>query len=254
MKYSRYFKPQQKVLLKSLTDVHDPSYFEAITACFVRGEKDFFDLAIPYEVGSDDTAPFGPGTKFVLFSDAFGLGLQLTGQFAGFVDRRTIRVAPHDNLEAFTRREYLRADVTAGIHSVRGKWNLASCRQRWHGAIRAIGRDGGHAALQHLVLQQVNLSAGGIRLFLQAPVEVAELCLVVIAPGDPKPPVCALCEVAWTGDVAPTGMQPAGLRFVNILDEDRLRLDRQVRATLKQQGHDFPDSPERQDLLDRMHF
>lgn len=253
MRYSAYFKPQQKILLKTVTRDEQLQRFEAVSAFLVTSGRDYFDLAIA--CGLDGGGPlFQPGTNLVLISEAFGLGIELSGEFVGVVGNDVIRVRPSDDLEAFSRREYPRVDATAGVHCLRGKWSLGPCRGRWEAAVRAIEKDGGSSARPHLVPLPVNLSAGGIRLHLKGPVESAELCLVLIDPGDRKPPVCALCEVAWTENADQHGMQSTGLRFVNILKADRDRLDLFVREALKQQGFDVEDSRARQELLDRMRF
>ena len=98
----------------------------------------------------------------------------------------------------------------------------------------------------------VNLSAGGIRLSLKGPVQSSELFLILLDPGDKKLPICALCEVAWTGNPDQHELVPVGLRFVNILQDDRKRIDNYVREQLKLQGIDVDEARSRVDLLDLM--
>jgi hypothetical protein len=191
---------------------------------------------------------------FSLLAEAFGLGIQMTGDFVGIVGNGVIRIRPHGNMEVFSRREYPRVEVSTGVHCMRGKWTLRTGRSRWHAAVKTIEQDSGVSAQRHLVRLPVNLSAGGIRLSLKGPVQSSELCLVLIDPADKQLPICALCEVAWTGNPDEHELLPVGLRFVNILQDDRKRIDSYVREQLKLQGIDVDEARSRMDLLDLMQF
>jgi c-di-GMP-binding flagellar brake protein YcgR len=79
----------------------------------------------------------------------------------------------------------------------------------------------------------INLAGGGMRLPVKAPVRIAELFLVFLSIGDKGGIVCAMTEVIWTGNPEADGTQMAGLRFLNILENDQKRIDKVVNELLK---------------------
>jgi c-di-GMP-binding flagellar brake protein YcgR len=89
------------------------------------------------------------------------------------------------------------------------------------------------AKLAEFQKHPINLAAGGIRLPLKTPVVAAELALMFLSLGDQQGIICAMAEVVWTGRPAADGMQPTGLRFLNILEHDQQRIDRVVGDLLK---------------------
>ena len=78
---------------------------------------------------------------------------------------------------------------------------------------------------------QLNLSAGGIRFALRAPVNLAELCLMLIDLKDEKPPICAIAEVVWIRPEQDDSILSSGMRFINILDSDQKRIDNYITRT-----------------------
>lgn len=232
MHYATYFKTGQKILLRTVSQGLEPKLFEEITVHMERCGVDYFDLSLPYE--PDDDAPlFGSETEFHLVSDAYGLGVQLTGHFLTQLSQTMIRIRPHDDLQVFSRRQYPRIDMSAKIYCVRGKGSLRTWQARWRAALKGVA-EGNVPPL--LVTLRPNLSASGLRIPLREPVTPAELCLVYLDPGDAKPPVCALCETVWTGKSSSDEELPTGLRFVSILAADQERLAAIVLAELKRQG------------------
>ena len=105
------------------------------------------------------------------------------------------------------------------------------------GYLRFAGKSGVSAAeLTEFKKHLVNLAGGGLRLPLQAPVEMAELVLVYLSLGDKKGIICALAEAVWIGPVQNDETQSIGLRFLNILEDDQDRIDVVVKALLARLG------------------
>lgn len=253
MRYATYLKPGQKILLKTVTANEVPDRFEAFTVHLVHCGVDFLDLALPYELESGEGLPFHEQMTFRLITEAFGLGMQMTGHYLRQIDRHVFRIQPNDDMEAFARREYLRVDATLGVYCMRGRWSLRSARSRWGSAVKTIERDGGQSARPHIITTPINISAGGIRLTLPS-VTLSELSLVLIDLADGLLPICALSEVTWLAPPDAAGLQTAGLRFVNILQADRERLDIFVLSELRRKGFDVAQARTARELLDSMHF
>jgi c-di-GMP-binding flagellar brake protein YcgR len=170
---------------------------------------------------------------FELLCDNKGMGLRLQASFLERTSGRDIRLQFEGNLEFISRRQYRRVDVTAWVGLKRGDGNLAQMRTAWEDNLRQIQSGVSAAKLTEFQKYPINLAGGGMRLPVKAPVRTAELFLVFLSIGDKGGIICAMAEVIWTGDTDFDGAQPAGLRFLNILENDQERIDRVVSELLK---------------------
>ncbi|SNB46562.1 PilZ domain-containing protein [Geobacter sp. DSM 9736] len=252
MSYSKYFKSGQEILLLSLAG-DEPERTDVITSHLVRCGDDFFDLALPYNISDSKEIPLEQGAAFCLLSDALGLGIQLTCHLHEIVGRSTIRVMPHNDMEVFGRRKFLRCDVQVGIYCKRGPGTLRSYRSQWNSAIKSLAAGTAFPPGFSPARINVNISAGGLAIQLSPAATVSELCLVLIDLGDGKPPVIALGEVVWT-ETSELGKQTAGLRYMEIMKSDQERINNFVIEQLKKQGHDAQWQNYRTELLDKMRF
>lgn len=252
MSYSKYFKSGQEVLLLNMSE-DSPKQTESITSHLLRCTDTHIDLTLPYAVADIHDIPFAPGTKFCLLSNALGLGIQLTGHLQEVVGRSVIRIKPHDALEVFGRRKFLRAELTVGVFCKRGPGTLRTYRTQWNAALKSLAAGTAFPPGFSPARVTANVSAGGIAITLSPPAAIAELCLVLLDILDGGQPIIALCEVMWT-EMTNSGQQTAGLRFAQVLKADQERINNKVMDELKRQGEDVQWQSYRLELLDKMLF
>jgi hypothetical protein len=227
--YARFFKPGQKIFLRTLSaNPALPRHFESLTSFLKDCSSAFFDLFLPYQVREGEELPFAAGTEFELRSESMGLGLRLKGIFVKAIARDLLRFEIVGDLQAFQNRLSARCDLTAGLRYTRGLGTLRTFREQWEKNIQILARGANPSTLGNFPRTRINLSSGGIRFSLKAPVEAGSLCLILLEFEPDKAPVCTLAEVLWTGAVA-EDRQPAGMRFINILETDQKRIDDLVR-------------------------
>jgi c-di-GMP-binding flagellar brake protein YcgR len=236
MSYGKYFNKGQKVFIKRIFSDDEQSALDTITGYVMCSQLMQLDLALPYGCDAADSYPFEPGMKFEVLTDHKGMGLRLEASFVERVSSQDIRLQFDGNLEFISRRIYRRVDVNAWVGIHRSKDNLAKMRQLWDENLKKIKSGVSAAELTEFKKNLVNLAGGGMRLPLQAPVEMAELILVYLSIGDKKGIICALAEAVWVGQEQEDGQQQIGLRYLNILEEDQDRIDVVVKELLEQLG------------------
>lgn len=233
MSYGRYFPTGQKTFLKRIFAEKEKTVLDTITGYVTGSGADHVDFSLPYGSDAADHYPFEPGMRFELLCDNKGMGLRLQASFQERLSSRDIRLRFEGNLQFISRRQYRRIDVTAWVGIKRGSGNLAEMRQAWEESLRQLQSGVSAAKLTEFQKYPTNLAGGGLRLPVQAPVKTAELFLVYLSIGDKGGIICALAEVIWAGNPDQHGMQPAGLRFLNILEQDQARIDKVVSALIK---------------------
>ncbi|BCR03908.1 hypothetical protein DESUT3_09770 [Desulfuromonas versatilis] len=241
MRYPKYFKPGQKILIRPL--VHrDDDRQETLTLYFRDGDESFFDLEIPYRIREGEDYPFTPQMPCELLSESFGLGLRLTGRFHAQQGRDRIRVEVNPDLEIYQRRQYPRIDIAAGLRYTKGRGELRTFRGQWEKNLRLLEGEAEFSRLRPFPRCQVNLSCSGIRIPIRPPVEVADLCLLFLEIAEGAKPICALAEVVWVGDAADQDRRTAGMRFIDILASDQKRIERLVREHLSASAGSTPEA------------
>ena len=236
MSYGKYFNKGQKVFIKRVFTNEERTALDTITGYAMRSQPMQLDLALPYGSDAADSYPFEPGMKFEVLTDYRGMGLRLIASFVERISSQDVRLQFEGNLEFISRRIYRRVDVKAWAGVQRQKGNLAAMRGLWNEHLNKIRSGVSAAELTEFKKNLVNLSAGGMRLPLQSPVETAELVLIYLSLGDKKGIICALAEAIWIGPVQDDDMQQTGLRFLNILEEDQNRIDAVVKELLERLG------------------
>ena len=233
MSYGRYFPIGQKALLKRIFTEERRIALDAITGYVTGVGANHVDISLPYGSDAANDYPFEPGMRFELLSDSKGMGMRLQASFQERLTSRDIRLQFEGHLEFISRRSYRRVDVTAWIGVKRGLGHLETMRTAWEEYLRQLRAGVSPAKLSEFEKHPINLAGGGICLPLKAPVETAELTLVFLSLGDQQGVICTMAEVVWTGRPAANGVQPTGLRFLNILEHDQKRIDRVVNNLLK---------------------
>ncbi len=228
MSYLKYFKSGQKVLLAPPPGDGLISRTESLTTYLQELGKGYFDLLLPYGGQEEESYPFATDMPFTLTSEAFGLGLKLSGRFAGHRNKDAIRVQIGDDLQVFQRRGSPRVNLQAGLRYTKGRGTLRTFRDQWEKNIRILHGGGDLSKLGVFPRRAINLGSGGVRFEMKGPVEVADLCLVLIDYGQ-APPICSLAEVAWTKQTESPERISTGMRFVSLLDTDLKRLETLIR-------------------------
>ena len=233
MSYGKYFINGQKVFIKRIFSDDERTALDTITGYAMRSQPMQLDLALPYGSDAADSYPFEPGMKFEVLTDHKGMGLRLVASFVEKISGQDIRLQFEGNLEFISRRVYHRVDVNAWVGVQRNTGNLAEMRKLWGEHQGQIKAGVSAAKFTEFVKSLINLAGGGMRLALKAPVSMSELVLVYLSLGDKKGIICALAEVVWVGKPQDDEQQQAGLRFLNIMEEEQDRIDQVVKGLLK---------------------
>jgi hypothetical protein len=235
MSYSKYFKSGQKILLTLSTPEPVPGRTHSLTSYFQDAGPDYFDLTLPYGGGEEESFPFTVNMPFVIHSEAFGLGLRLNARFLKHLSKQTIRVTVAENLQVFQRRASPRIDFKAGLRYTKGRGTLRTFHEQWEKNVQILQNSKDLSKLGAFPRRPINLSSGGIRFDIKGPVEITDICLVLIDLGTP-PPVCVLAEVIWVQPTESEERNTAGMRFLSLLDSDFKRLESFVRDHQKLLG------------------
>jgi len=233
MSYGRYFPTGQKTFLKRVFAKDAQVALDTITGYVTGTGANHVDFSLPYGSDAASDYPFEPGMRFELLCDNKGMGLRLQASFLERLSSRDIRLQFEGNLEFISRRQYRRVDVTAWVGLKRGDGHLADMRKAWEENLQQLQAGVSAAKLTEFQKYPINLAGGGLRLPVKAPVRTAELFLVYLSIGDKGGIICAMAEVIWIGEAGADGTQPAGLRFLNILEHDQTRIDKVVNELLK---------------------
>lgn len=231
MNVGKYFKSGQKILLRPLAPDDRAGGDESLTVYFRDFSRGAFELELPYRLQQGEDDPFAAGLALELLSDAFGVGIRATGRYLDSPAPHLIRVESTAELAIFQRRIKPRADLKLGLRFSRGLGKLRTFREQWRRNVQILAEGKDFSRLGPAPRCAVNLSASGIRFQVKAPVEPAELFLLLLEPAVDEAPICALAEVVWTGPVRGTQVD-VGMRFINILDNDQKRIDRLIKEAL----------------------
>jgi hypothetical protein len=226
MVYAKYFRPGQRILLRVM---EPPGRFEALTAIFQQSCSGCFDLTMVPQAREEENYPFVAGMPLVMMSDHLGLGLRLTGRFQERLADNRIRVEAISDLQVFQRRLHRRLDTCVGLRYTKGRGTLRSFRGQWEKNLQILDKTRDFSKLPPFPRTRVNLSAGGIRFEVASPVEVADLCLILLQLESASRPICALAEVVWLNEAEKDDRRIAGMQFIAILDSDQKRIDALIR-------------------------
>jgi len=232
MRYSKYFKNGQKIFLRARPPASASGRVDALTVYFCEEGPDYFDLALPYGARGEESFPFSAGMSFEILSDALGLGVRLTGTIREKLGEETIRLQVNNDLQIFQRRLADRLDSMIGLRYTKGQGTLRTFRQQWEKNIRILQSTKDYSQVPAFPKARVNLSRSGIRFQIKAPVEVADLCLLLMRLEPHNAPICTLAEVVWLDEEETGERRTAGMQFLNILEEDQKRIEKYLRKTV----------------------
>ena len=230
MSLTRYFKPEQKVLLQRLDTQGTAGQFEALSAFVTEVGNETVDVQLPYRNREEEVYPFEADQSFEIKTVSMGMGLKFR---ARFTDRRSgnrVRFSCSPNFQAFQQRPGPRIDVRLGLRFSRGEGEIGALRRLWEKNTRLLRSGGKLTTLKDFRPCPVNLSSGGMRFTSTSDMRMADVCLVLINLEDEQPPICALAEVVWSGQEEGSALITTGLQFLNILEEDQARIDAFIRT------------------------
>ncbi|MEJ2201165.1 MAG: PilZ domain-containing protein [Desulfuromonadaceae bacterium] len=235
MTYTKYFKSGQKILLTLKTEEPPAGRTISLTTHLLDVGDDYFDLSLPYGDKDEETYPFLPDQPFVIFSEAFGVGLKLSCHFSEKPGKGTIRMAVANDLQVFQRRSDPRIEAHAGLRYTKGRGTLRTFHEQWEKNIQILQLGKDLSKLGAFPKRTLNLSVGGMRFDVKGPVEVSDICLIFLDIGTP-PPICALAEITWVEETGTEERFTAGMRFVSLLDNDRKRIESFVKDAIRLRG------------------
>jgi PilZ domain len=225
MKYQRYFRPEQQLLIKVKTDINQDGRTELMTGYIISAEQDTIIVSLPYGADAVDQYPFREEMPFEITTEALGMGIRAQGHFARKVSGNQIAIQLNSELQMFQRRISERLDCQLGIRFSRAAKTLQTMREIWERNLEVLHGNEAPLIFEGFKPARVNISSGGLRLAIKPPANQGELCLVLVNLEDSKPPVCAIAEIVWSCTQDETAIT-AGMRFINILSEDQQRIDK----------------------------
>lgn len=226
MIYARYFKTGQKILVRVIEAV---GRFEALNATLRECTEGCFDLLLTSRTSKEESYPFTDGMPLELMSDRFGLGLRLIGRLQRHLDDNVIRVEIVSDLQVFQRRQQRRLDIHVGLRYTKGHGTLRSFRQQWEKNLHILDQTQDFRKLPAFPQTRVNLSSSGIRFEVAPPIEVGDLCLILLQLDPASRPICALTEVIWLHELDGDRRCRVGMQFTCILDTDKQRVEALIR-------------------------
>ncbi len=223
MKFQRYFKSGQQLLLKATNPKQDGrTELISVFAASINGNQ--LVVSLPYGADAVDQYPFEDNSTFEITTEALGLGIRANGRFQERISGSQFSLQLDPELEMFQRRISQRFDCELGIRFSRAAKTLQTMREIWEKNLQVLNNPEAPVLFEGFQKVKVNISSGGIRLTIKPPASQGELCLILINLNDGKPPVCTIAEVVWTCS-PDESIMTAGMRFINILAEDQQRIE-----------------------------
>lgn len=245
--YSRYFSLRQKVYLVNMSEERNKDLYESLSGIVTASGMNSLEILITH--GGDGTHGDEIGrATYKLTSEALASGIQVLADLTGIVGENTFQFRLQGTLEMFQRRTVPRVEFSAPIFHLCRKISLTSFKKEWK---RVMGQLRDNGELPGFALQdaEINLSAGGIGLTLDANNQSTPLSMFFIAL-DKGLPVCALAETIWEQRV--DGELKCGFRFVHILKADQERINKYLTSMIRKRGGAYLDYKRNWVLVDKM--
>ncbi len=224
MSYPKYFKPGQKVQLRPLSPAPDPARVEFLTAYLEHQGADTFVVRLPYGSKKEEQYPFETTMPLELSTDTLGIGVKMTVEVEKHPTPEKLHLKLRHDLQAYQRRHQPRTDAQVELRFSRSQGNLRTMRQMWAKNVQLLDTRKDFAGLGKFNACEVNLSFGGIRFAVKPPIQVADLCLLLIRLPDEPRPLCLLAEIVWAGKI-PVEAPLVGMKFIAITEDDQERLE-----------------------------
>ncbi|HXE94881.1 MAG TPA: PilZ domain-containing protein [Dongiaceae bacterium] len=245
--YSRYFGLRQKVFLVNMSAERNSDVYESLSGVVTSSGMNTLEIMITHGGNGIHDDEVGKAT-YKLTSEALGSGIQVLADLTGIAAGNVFQFRMQGTLEMFQRRIVPRIEFSAPLFQRRGNFPLAAFKKEWKRVMELLRTNG---ELPGLVMQEteINLSAGGIGLTLDANNRPTPLSMFFIAV-DEGLPVCALAETAWEQTVD-EGLR-CGFRFIHILKTDQERINSCISGLIRKSGGTHLDYKRNWVLVDKM--
>ena len=238
--YSRYFSSGQKLQIQSLHTEDLPTRREAINGLFENYELGYFEVALPQGWPVNEGSPFVEGRPLEIISEKYGIWLKSTASFHSQPSDKLLRLRMNNDLCLFRHRPKNRVEARIGLRYSTRRGSLAALHRQWRQQIDKLTTTATALTAPTFAPGQVNLSASGIRMPLQGTAQKNDLCLVMLTLDQATEPICTLSEIIWTAPHEDGHGTTAGMQFLNILEQDRQRIERFVEQKLSPKAQDKP--------------
>ncbi len=245
----RYFAARQRAYLINMSEERDRELYESMSGTIVRCGGNSITLQVPYATGQE--LPDNPiqKTMYKLTSESMGSGIQIMAELAKITAGNIFHLKLHGNLEMYQRRQSPRVDATIKLFQIRRDTSLAAYRKEFKRIVDSMNTQGMRPNLK-LLETPINLSAGGLRIEIDAQEPIAPLSMFFLDFDSGKPIVCVVAEMAWKRHE--NNSLICGYRFLQIHKADQDRIKQFVQSVLRDQGVTVPASKHHWELLDRM--
>jgi hypothetical protein len=224
MDLNKYFKQDQKVLLRHLGEGEAKGRVAALTAYVISFSGKCLRLRLPYGNTKGEGYPFTPAMAFEILTDALTMGIRVTGIFIKTENRDELQIELNNDIQAFQRRTHGRKDVMIGMRYTKGQGTLRTFHDQWLKNVDILDKTD-REKLPTFPNCNANLSMGGIRFMMKKPIAVADLCILLLDLGDNSKPLCTLAEVVWQSPLDEPQHHDVGMQFLHILERDQKRIE-----------------------------
>lgn len=227
MSYQHYFKLGQQLLIKLQKDAESSDRTELMTANVGSLDNHILIISLPNPYGEKVTNqyPLNEVLSFEITTESMGLGVRAKGTFLEIIDGTQFSIKLDSGIEMFQRRLHKRYDCQLGIRFSRSAKTLQSMRSTWEKNLAVLYSPEAPLVYDNFKKSRINISAEGIRFAIKPPANQGDLCLILINLNDGKPPICAIAQIVWTCLLDDEVSLNTGMRFLNILSADQLRIE-----------------------------
>jgi hypothetical protein len=247
--FCRYFAVKQRAFLINISEERDKAQYESLSGTIVSCTGTSISLQVPYATGQEGLETGSRQTTYKLTSESMGDGIQIMADLLSVSASNIFHLKLHGNMELYQRRETPRIDVAIKLFQLRRDSSLAIYRKEFKRIMDSMNTQGKRPNLK-LQESPVNLSAGGIRIAIEALEPVSLLSMFFLDLDAGQPLVCAVAEQVWNRH--DKDKLVCGYRFMQIHKSDQERLLRYVQSAQKDQGITVSASRTYWELLDRM--
>jgi len=247
--FSRYFAKQQRAYLINISEGRNREQYESLSGTIVSCSGASIALQIPYATGQECPITCTRQTTYKLTSESMGVGIQIMADLVRVTAHNVFHLKLHGSLEMYQRRQTPRIDTTIKSFQIHRDTSLAIYRKEFRRITDGMKSKGIRPSLK-LQEAPINLSAGGMRIAIDALEPVSPLSMFFLDLHADQPLVCAVAELVWNRHEKDKLV--CGYRFMQIHKADQERIIRYVQSTQKKLGIAASASRTYWELLDRM--
>jgi hypothetical protein len=247
--FGRYFPVKQRVYLINISVERDKEQYESLSGTVVSCKGTTIALQIPYATGQVCPEACPRQITYKITSEAMGSGIQIMADLVSVTPSNVFHLNLHGAMEMYQRRQMPRIDINLNVFQIRREASLAIYRKEFKRIMDTMNSKG---IRPNLKLQEspINLSAGGIRIAIDALENPSPLSMFFLDLDAGQPLACAVAELVWNRHEKDKLV--CGYRFMQIQKTDQERISRYVQSIQKERGITESTSRTYWELLDRM--